>query len=161
MCVILGDFANILLERPFPRWPRLACGKAPSLRERRPSARARGIERSNTTHGATRWAKGVRKWWNPAVYLPKPTVGSSVSACFAVRQIGVGEHDDLVIAGAVAACWWGDVSRHGGSVKDSAITEHPKHANYNVMMSPEFAKSARSSWSSRSIGPSVIPSIAP
>ncbi len=54
---------------------------------------ARGIERSNTTHGATRWAEGVQRWRKSAVYPPKPTVAVSVSACFAVRQIGAGEHD--------------------------------------------------------------------
>ncbi len=61
----------------------------------------RGIERANTTHRATRWAKGVQKWQKTAAYLPKPTVAVSVPACFAVRQNGAGEHDDLVTAVAL------------------------------------------------------------
>jgi hypothetical protein len=46
------------------------------------------IERSNTTHNATRWAKGVQKWRKTATYLPKSTVTPSVLACFAVQHIG-------------------------------------------------------------------------
>ncbi len=56
----------------------------------------RGIERANTTHLATRRTKGVQKWLEPAIYPPKPTVELSVSARFAVRQNGAGEHDDLL-----------------------------------------------------------------
>ncbi len=48
----------------------------------------RGIKRANTTHRATRRAKGVQKWRKSAVYPPKTTVGRSVSACFAVRHNG-------------------------------------------------------------------------
>ena len=62
----------------------------------------RGLERANTTHRATRRAEGVQKWRKPAVYPPKATVARSVSACFAVRHNGAGEHDDLVIAVALA-----------------------------------------------------------
>ena len=56
------------------------------------------LQRANTTHSATRGAEGVQKWRALAIYPPKPTVGCSVSACFAVRYNGAGEHDDLVIA---------------------------------------------------------------
>ena len=73
----------------------------------------RGIERANTTRRATRWAKGVQKWRKPAINSPKPTVACSVSACFAVRHNGAGEHDGLVIA--VALVDYGD--RKGGLVK--------------------------------------------
>ncbi len=62
---------------------------------------ARGIEQAITTRRATHWAEGVQKWRKTAIYPPKPTVARSVSACFAVRQIGAGEHDGLVIAVAV------------------------------------------------------------
>ncbi len=62
----------------------------------------RGIERANTTHRATHWTKGVQKWRKPAIYPPKPTVEKSVSACFAVRQNGAGEHNDPVIAVALS-----------------------------------------------------------
>ncbi len=48
----------------------------------------RDIERAITTHLATRWAKGVQKLREPAIYPPKPTVDWSVFACFAVRYNG-------------------------------------------------------------------------
>ncbi len=60
------------------------------------------FQRSNTTHCATRRAEGVQKWQKTAIYPPKATVARSVSACFAVRHNGAGEHDDLVIAVALA-----------------------------------------------------------
>ncbi len=66
----------------------------------------RGVfRRSNATHRATQWVIGVLKWWKSAIYPPKPTVEESVSACFAVRQNGAGEHNDPVIAVALAG-WW-------------------------------------------------------
>ncbi len=51
---------------------------------------------SGTRH-VTRLTIGVQKRRKAAVYLLKPTVVKSVSACFAVRHNGAGEHDDL--------CW--------------------------------------------------------
>ncbi len=61
----------------------------------------RGLERANATHIATRWDRGVQQWREPAIYPPIPTVVYSVSACFAVRHNGAGEHGGLVIAGAL------------------------------------------------------------
>ncbi len=61
-----------------------------------------GVKGTNTTHCATRWAEGAQKWRKSTIYPPKPTVDWSVSACFAVRQNGAGEPDDLVMAAALA-----------------------------------------------------------
>ncbi len=44
------------------------------------------FQRSNATHCATRWAKGVQKWREPAIYPPKPTVEVSVFGIIAVRH---------------------------------------------------------------------------
>ncbi len=63
------------------------------------------FQRSNTTHCATRWAESVQKRLNPAIFPLIFTDAASVSACFAVRQNGAGERDDLVIAVALACGW--------------------------------------------------------
>jgi len=78
------------------RWARtLRRNKMRACRKHRGAFR-----RSNATHRATHWAEGVRKWPESAVYSPEPTVAISVSACFAVRYNGAGEHDGLVRGGA-------------------------------------------------------------
>ena len=76
------------IDGPLGRFPIALATTLRRNNSRRTGERRGAFQRSNTTRRATRWAKGVQKWREPAVYSQKPTVGSSVSACFAVRYRG-------------------------------------------------------------------------